>query len=91
MSNYEELDNLVEQHELSIYDHNRKETLGRRRMNLEERLEYVRLSLNRDKEYPEYYPFDGLSVICTFLYDYFEKPTNWEQIDHLRAQEDMEE
>ena len=85
---YKELDKWVEEFELSIYDCERLSTLGRRRMNLEERLEYLRLCLNREKESPEKDPFFGLGVITSFLFEYLEDPSKWEEIDMERQRED---
>ena len=76
----------------------RLEKYGRRRWNLAERLEYIRLHLNEihedgndDGESEEFNNIRGLSAI-QFVREYLDvfDPADWKKIDEERAQEDRE-
>jgi hypothetical protein len=82
--------------EEAAFDCNRIDTLGRRRWNLAERLEYIRLSLNRIHEEgsddEEWNNIRGMGAIG-FVREYEDKYTaeEWAAIDDERAREDHDE
>ena len=82
--------------EEAAFDCNRLHTLGRRRWNLAERLEYIRLQLNEiheeGNEEEEWNNIRGMSAIH-FVSEYMDEynPKGWAAIDEERADEDRQE
>lgn len=82
--------------EEAAFDCNRLHTLGRRRWNLAERLEYIRLSLNEIHEEQnnddDWNNVRGMSAVG-YVRDYMGKfsPGEWAEIDEERAREDRDE
>jgi hypothetical protein len=72
-------------HDRVILDPGRLYTLGRRRMNLEERLELTRRMLAEETR-----PQEALSLIVWAFRDYFDDYGPYEDVDRRRAAEDKE-